>query len=98
MKGRSERFVLRFFPLTFGRVNLSFVTRIIRFWMIKTYTIKTYYNDEELLKTMFNSFKITRKVKISEQTCNIRTKHDVYAPKRHVNKHKTKRLIGHGSR
>ena len=54
--------------------------------------IKTYHNDEELFKMSFNSFKMTERIKRKRAI----TKHDVYVPKRHANKHKLKRLIGHG--
>ena len=36
--------------------------------------IKTYHNDEELLKMPFNSFGMTYRVKISEKTCNYKTR------------------------
>ena len=46
--------------------------------------MKSYRNDELLLKMSFNSFKMTKRVKISEKTCMIYTKHDVYTAKCHV--------------
>ena len=50
------------------------------------------------MKMSFNSFNLKWHEELKQARKRVITKHDVYVPKRYANKHKTKHLIGHGSR